>query len=88
MARIMAALALVLLALQGVLWWGPRSARIAQLQQQILQQQHKNQQLQRRNQAVEAEVFSLKQDLEAIEARARNELGLIKPGETFFQIIE
>jgi cell division protein FtsB len=41
-----------------------------------------------RNGALEAEVRDLKQGLEAIEERARYELGMIKPGEVFFQVIE
>ena len=47
-----------------------------------------NQQLRERNQALEAEVQDLKQGLGAIEERAREELGMIKEGETFYQIIE
>jgi cell division protein FtsB len=44
--------------------------------------------LQERNAALEAEVQDLKQGLEAVEERARSELGMIKKDETFFQIIE
>ena len=44
--------------------------------------------LRKRNDRLHAEVIDIKSRLSAIEARARSELGLVKPGETFFQIIE
>ncbi len=43
--------------------------------------------LKKRNQLLQAEVASLKNGLDAIEERARTELGMIKEGETFIQII-
>jgi cell division protein FtsB len=51
-------------------------------------QRQTNQRLQNRNRALEAEVKDLKTGLEAIEERARLELGMIKQGETFYQIVE
>lgn len=47
----------------------------------------KNQLLIDRNQLMYAEIYNLKNRKGAIEERARNELGLIKQGETFFRII-
>ncbi len=47
-----------------------------------------NQKLDQRNQKLLAEVIDLKQGGETIETLARSELGLIKPEETFYQIIE
>lgn len=44
--------------------------------------------LQERNQALAAEVVDLKEGLDAIEERARDEMGMIKTDETFFQIID
>jgi len=44
--------------------------------------------LQERNQALAAEVVDLKEGLDAIEERARNEMGMVKTDETFFQIID
>jgi cell division protein FtsB len=58
------------------------------LREAIEQQKQENQRLLERNAALEAEVQDLKQGLEAIEERARSELGMIKKDETFFQIIE
>jgi cell division protein FtsB len=48
----------------------------------------KNKELQARNEKLMAEVEDLKHGLEAMEERARSELGLIKPGETFIQVID
>nr|WP_093394412.1 cell division protein FtsB [Halopseudomonas xinjiangensis] len=80
--------ALVLLAgLQYRLWVGEGSfAHVAQLKQQIAQQQQENEQLLERNRVLTAEVLELKQGLETIEERARHELGMVREGETLFQL--
>ncbi len=44
--------------------------------------------LQERNQALDAEVLDLKTGLQAIEERARNELGMIRKDEVYYQVIE
>jgi len=44
--------------------------------------------LQERNQSLDAEVQDLKKGLDAIEERARSELGMVKPGEVYYQVIE
>ena len=75
--------------LQYRLWVGDGSlAEVWDLYQQVETQKQENQRLRERNQTLEAEVQDLKQGLEAIEERAREELGMIKDGETFFQIVE
>lgn len=80
---------LLLLSLQYRLWVGDGSlAEVWDLYQQVEIQRDENQSLRERNQALEAEVQDLKQGLGAIEERAREELGMIKEGETFYQIIE
>jgi len=61
---------------------------VRSLQSAIVDQQAVNAQLQERNQALAAEVFSLKQGLDALEERARMELGMVREGETFFWILE
>jgi len=79
----------LLVLLQYRLWVGDGSfAEVWDLYQQVEMQREENQQLRERNQALEAEVQDLKQGLGAIEERAREELGMIKEGETFYQIIE
>jgi len=79
----------MLVVLQYRLWVGEGSlAELHLLKQDIAQQKDELQQMQRRNQALQAEVDDLKQGLEAIEERARNDLGMVREGETFYQIIE
>jgi len=82
-------LVVLLLALQYRIWVGEGSfAEVWDLYQQVELQREENQRLRERNQALEAEVKDLKQGLGAIEERAREELGMIKEDETFYQIIE
>ncbi|UGA55203.1 cell division protein FtsB [Vibrio sp. DW001] len=51
-------------------------------------QQSVNRELNERNAKMFAEIEDLRQGLDAIEERARNELGLVKEGETFYRIID
>ena len=75
--------------LQYKLWFGDGNMReVWALRDAIEEQKKENQHLRERNAALEAEVQDLKQGLDAIEERARSELGMIKKGETFYQIIE
>nr|WP_275096659.1 cell division protein FtsB [Sedimenticola hydrogenitrophicus] len=79
----------MLVVLQYRLWVGEGSlAELHLLKQEIEQQKGELRQMRRRNQALQAEVDDLKKGLEAIEERARNDLGMIRQGETFYQIIE
>ncbi|MGQ8366270.1 cell division protein FtsB [Glaciecola sp. 1036] len=83
---------LVLLVLLGLLqyrlWFGKNSiADYRQMQQQIDLMQQQNAKLTQRNQLLRADIEDLESGLESMEERARNELGLIKEGETFFRII-
>jgi cell division protein FtsB len=88
--RIVLLLLLVLLGwLQYRLWFGNGGQReVAQLDAQVRQQARDNAGLQQRNDALAAEVEDLKSGEAAVEERARNELGMIKPGETFYRVIE
>ena len=89
MRLLMGILLVLLLVLQYRLWVGEGSLAELRTQQQALAEQKAEiERLQSRNRALEAEVRDLKQGLEAIEERARSELGMIKQGETFYQIIE
>ncbi|KAA0874682.1 cell division protein FtsB [Nitrincola tapanii] len=82
-------LLLMLTGLQYRLWLGtPNLRQVWQLEEDIQRQRRENQQLAERNQRLEAEVADLKQGLRAIEERARSEMGLIREGEVFFQLIE
>lgn len=75
--------------LQYPLWFGSGGLIASwRLQREIEVQQAENARLAERNLALSAEVVDLKKGLTAIEERARTELGMIKQGETFFQVIE
>ncbi|MFC1685178.1 cell division protein FtsB [Pseudomonadota bacterium] len=89
MRFIIGILLVLLLLLQYRLWVGEGSlAEVSNLQREIAAQQQELAKLHQRNRALQAEVQDLKQGLEAIEERARSELGMIKEGETFYQVIE
>lgn len=89
MKWIVAILLALLLVLQYQLWFGNGGLlRVWQLEQRIAEQKEENARLEERNKALEAEVRDLKQGLEAIEERARSDLGMIKKDETFFQVVE
>ncbi|GAB3040800.1 hypothetical protein GCM10027285_27530 [Oleiagrimonas citrea] len=78
-----------LLILQWKLWVGADGIReVHALRASVAAQREENDQLTRRNQALEADVKDLKHNGQAVESRARSELGLIKPGETFYQVVE
>lgn len=86
---ITAVLALMLVALQWRLWVsndGLSSRRV--LQEQAESAVAENQQLAVRNAELEAEVQDLKSGQAAIEARARTTLGMIKPNETFYLVVQ
>ena len=89
MKAVFALLLLVLLVLQYDLWIGDGGMRsVWRLDKTLSIQRADNARLAERNQALEAEVHDLKQGLAAIEECARSELGMIKPGETYYQIVE
>lgn len=76
----------LLILLQYPLWLGKGGLlRVWDLERQVAAQREINQQLEARNAALDAEVRDLKSGLEAIEERARYELGLVKEGEVFVQ---
>jgi len=77
-----------ILLLQFPLWLGKGGwLRVWSLERQVQEQEQTNAALQQRNRALDAEVRDLKQGFEAIEERARYELGLIKQDEIFFQVV-
>ena len=88
MRALLAILLLVLLALQFKMWFGEGGYRdVQRLAQRVEQQARENELLEQRNRELQAEVEDLRQGLEAIEERARSELGLIKENEEFYQVV-
>ncbi len=82
-------MSVLLLLLQFKLWFGDASVSdVLNLKQTVKEQQAKNEQVKQRNVVLAAEVEDLKTGLEAIEERARSELGMIKKDETFIHIVE
>ncbi|HEX5793182.1 MAG TPA: cell division protein FtsB [Rheinheimera sp.] len=86
--RILTLLLVVLLGLlQYRLWFGQHSiADYFRQQEELRSQQASNLELEKRNRLLRADVKDLQQGLEAIEERARNELGLIREDEVFFRV--
>ena len=81
--------AALILLLQYPLWFGKGGwLRAWELDRQVNAQKKNNDDLKRRNAGLEAEVKDLKNGLEAIEERARFELGMVKDNEVFFQVLE
>ena len=81
-------LLVLLVLLQYPLWLGKGGwIKVWDLNRQIEQEQISNQQLAARNALVDADVTDLKQGTQAIEERARNDLGMIKSNEVFYQIV-
>ena len=78
----------LLLVLQYRLWFGEGSYMHAwYLHRELSTQNIKNNKIQERNKTLMAEVTDLKQGHQAIEEKARNDLGMVKSNETFYQII-
>jgi len=61
---------------------------VLQLEREVASEKVEVESLQERNQSLDAEVKDLKRGLDAIEERARSELGMIKQGEVYYQVIE
>jgi cell division protein FtsB len=82
------ALAAVTLLLQQRLWLSEDGIReVARLQEAVTAQQQQNESLRVRNLQLAAEVADLKNGMAALEERARSELGMIAPNESFFQVV-
>lgn len=75
--------------LQYRLWFGIGNAgEVTALAAQVESQRRENGGLGERNAALAAEVRDLKEGVAAVEERARSELGMIKPGEVFYRVVE
>ncbi len=86
---LIAIIILLIVHLQYRLWWGDASIfQIRDYQQRLDRLKKTAQEKKERNDALYAEVLDLRKGDEAIEERARYELGMVKENETFFQVIE
>jgi cell division protein FtsB len=86
---IVTVLFVLLIWLQYRLWLGDGGIpEVLSLGREIDVVQQQVDKLQERNQALDAEVMDLKKGIEAIEERARSELGMIKPDEIYYQVID
>ncbi len=89
MKWLVAVLVVIIIALQYRLWVGDGSlAQVSRLNAEIQKQQEQNALLVERNRILAEEVKALKTGLDAIEGRARSQMGMIKEGETFYMIID
>ena len=90
MSRLLALVLLaVLILLQIKLWVGSGGWReVEELEATVVTQRAEKERLEQRNAALSAEVDDLKQGQAAVEERARAELGMIKPGEVFYRVVE
>ena len=89
MKLLAAVLAVLIVLIQFPLWLGKGGwLRVWDLDRQVQAQKDQNVKVQKRNVALDAEVRDLKQGLDAVEERARYELGMVKQDEVFFQIVE
>ena len=81
-------LSVLLALLLSTLVWGKNGwMDYTYVQNEIEVQRSVNQNLQKRNHEMFAEIDDLRQGLDAIEERARHELGMVKEGETFYRMI-
>jgi cell division protein FtsB len=82
-------LAALIVLIQYPLWLGKGGwLTVWRLENKLETEKTKTVQLERRNTGLAAEVRDLKQGTEAIEERARYELGMIRPDEVFYQIVD
>jgi cell division protein FtsB len=88
MRILLAILLVVLILLQLKLWFGEGGYRdVQRLAARVEEQARENDALAQRNRELQAEVEDLRQGLDAIEERARSELGMIKEDEEFYQVV-
>ena len=89
MKLIVVILLVLLVMLQYRIWLGDGGIpQVLKLDDEIAAEQQEVERLHERNQALDAEVIDLKTGLQAIEERARSELGMIRKDEVYYQVIE
>ncbi len=88
MRVLFAILIFIFILLQLKMWFGEGGfSDVRRLEQRVEEQTEENEALAQRNRELQAEVEDLRQGLEAVEERARSELGLIKENEEFYQVV-
>jgi cell division protein FtsB len=88
MRVLLAILLVILVLLQLKMWFGEGGYRdVQRLAERVEEQARENEALAQRNRELQAEVEDLRQGLDAIEERARSELGMIKEDEEFYQVV-
>ncbi|MDJ0955937.1 MAG: cell division protein FtsB [Arenicellales bacterium] len=89
MRTVLTSLIILFVVLQYAVWLGDFGyVRLNQLRSTVSSQQDENKNLEQRNLRLQAEVVDLKQGTAALEERARSQLGMIKDGEQFYQVID
>lgn len=89
MKRLLFVLLILLGLLQYRFWYGDNNLpEYFSMKKEIIQQSRNNDKLRDRNQVLQEEIKDLRSGTEALEERARNELGMVKKGETFFRVVE
>lgn len=89
MRKLLLFLLVLLIYLQYRLWLGDGGLlEVWDLHQEVEARREENERLRERNESLNAEVLDLKQGLDAIEEHAREDLGMVKEGETFYQVVE
>lgn len=89
MRWVLVVLVALLMLFQYRLWLGEGSwSQKIQLATRVTAQQQENIRLEQRNKQLAAKVAGLRDGLEGIEERARNDLGMIRKGETYYMVIE
>lgn len=89
MKWIVAILILIILGLQYRFWFGEGSLeQIAELEREIEKQKVENASLQERNDLLLSQIRELKQGTEGLEEKARQDMGMVKKGETFYYVTE
>ena len=82
-------LVLLLIVLQWQLWFGDSSInKKAQIEELLNIKKIENEKLEKRNNQIAREIIGLKKGRQSVEEKAREELGMIKSGETFFFVSE
>ena len=89
MRKLLLGLLLLLVILQVTLWFGGGGLlELWEQHQEVEAQRGENARLRERNEALNAEVLDLKQGFDAVEEHAREDLGMVKEGEVFYQVVE